>query len=55
MLVVLIVLFAAGMLIDLWFGQRLGQTSFILLLIAGVIRLFKNFYPKRTSRQIKLK
>ncbi|MBU2051644.1 MAG: hypothetical protein U1C50_01895 [Patescibacteria group bacterium] len=55
MTILAVILFVAGVLIDVWFGRRLGQTSLILLLILGAFNLLKNFYPKPVNRQIKLK
>lgn len=49
-----LIVFAAGLLIDLWLSRRLGQTSLILLLAAAALIRLKDFLPKRIDRNIKI-
>ena len=48
-------LFVFGLAVDAFLSQRLGQTSLLLLLIAGILQLFKNLLPRKIDKQIKLK
>ena len=48
-------LFIFGLVVDAFFSQRLGQTSILLLLAAGVLQLLKNLLPRKIDKQIKLK
>ncbi len=48
-------LFIFGLAVDAFFSRRLGQTSLLLLLVAGGLQLLKNLLPRKIDKQIKLK
>ena len=48
-------LFIFGLALDIFLSGRLGQTSLLLLLAAGGLNLFKNFWPKKVDKNIRLK
>jgi len=48
-------LFIFGLAVDIFLSGRLGQTSLLLLLVAGGLKLFKNFWPKKVDKHIKLR
>ena len=51
----MVILFMLGLAIDMWFSQRLGQTSLLLLLLAGIGKNLVRFIPKPVSGKIILK
>jgi membrane-bound acyltransferase YfiQ involved in biofilm formation len=51
----MVVLFIAGILIDLFLGNFIGRTSLILLIFYLFGKMIFNFLPKKTEKNLKLK
>ncbi len=51
----MLALFIAGILIDLYFGNYLGGSSLILLVLYVFIRAGYKYLPKRSEKNLRLK